>query len=770
MKSIELKIAILASGLLVVIGIAIGAFFIFSRGEKPQIGNEEPPTARQMTMQEKLAAQKEIKKFATYEQMAVFLEKTAQESSGDSYSYRTLGALNALEASPAPTALGPQAEFFAGTSAKTGDGTAASAPDYSRTNIQVAGVDEADIIKTDGNYIYALVRDKLHIIKSFPAAENKIVGSIDFTSRPQELFINGDRLAVFGVDSEFQNTELYRSFPRRSDYTYLSIYDITDRVAPKELRTLRYEGNYFSSRMIGSYVYLVTHTYQYGYTSDDPMPLPRVIENNAALPNTCTEGSACFAPDAYYFDIPYESYTLATLSSVNIADTESSVEGDVYVLPDAKNMYVSSGAAYITYTKRLDEYELMMEVARELMDPRLTEKERQQIAAIETAEDFILSRIEKMEKIGRVFERAVVKLSEEEQKNLARQGEDALKQKYAALRDELEKTVIHKIAIHENRIEYGATGEVKGSVLNQFSMDENGEHFRIATTKGREWPLFSDEGEQESYSNLYVLDAAMNVIGSLEHLAQGERIYSARFMQNRAYLVTFQQTDPLFVIDLTEPTAPRVLGELKIPGFSDYLHPYDDATLIGLGKDTEATEFGGVRQKGLKLSLFDVSNVSEPSEIDTLIIGESGSDSIATHDHKAFLFSREKNLLVIPASLMETKDRGWPEFSFGGALVFYIDKNGFKLRGKIDHSDEGAGSERDWWSGYGYFDNTVRRSLYIDNALYTFSNSYLKTHSLDDLHEISSIPFERNKIQSELPEPISPIEPPRIRTREEIQW
>lgn len=751
-----LKIAVGAVSLLVVVGIVTGSILLLQRGKGKQ--DNDITEKKTLTLQEKLALQKEIKKFASYEEMAAFLEKAAQESYSGGYSTRALTTLSSPSIETAPMAPTATPQYFSDIAVgSASDAKVPSTPDFSQTNIQVEGVDEADIIKTDGNYVYALVRNKLHIIKSLPAAESAIVASIDFKSRPQELFINDDRLAVFGVDSEFQSTELYRSFPRSSEYTYLSIYDISDRAAPKEIRTLRYEGNYFSSRMIGSRVYLVTNTYYYGYDID-PVPLPRVIEHNAVLPSTCAEGASCFAPDAYYFDIPYESYTLATLSSVNLADAASPIEGDVYVLPSAENMYVSPKAAYITYTKRLNEYEIMMEVAREIMGPRLTERERQQITAIEAAEDFILNRGEKMDKIGRVFERATAKLSEEEQENLGKQMEGALKQKYASLRDELEKTVIHKIAIENNRIEYAASGEVKGTVLNQFSMDENGDYFRIATTKGREWSRFSDEEDQESYSNLYVLDSAMKIVGSLEQLAKGERIYSARFMQNRAYLVTFQQTDPLFVIDLAEPTAPKVLGELKIPGFSNYLHPYDDTMLIGLGKDTEEAEFGGVRQKGLKLSLFDVADVAAPREVNTLVIGEAGSDSIATHDHKAFLFSKEKNLLVIPASLMETKDQGWPEFTFGGALVFRVDKNGFTLRGRIDHSDGGAGSDRDWWGGYGYFDNTVKRGLYIDSVLYTFSNSYLKAHSLDDLAEVATVAFEKEKVEEPILRPM--IEPP----------
>jgi uncharacterized secreted protein with C-terminal beta-propeller domain len=292
-------------------------------------------------------------------------------------------------------------------------------------------------------------------------------------------------------------------------------------------------------------------------------------------------------------------------------------------------------------------------------------------------------------------------------------------------------------------LEYAATGEVTGHVLNQFSMDENGDYFRIATTKSRVWSRYEEE-RIDPYSNLFVLDMDLKQIGELKNLAPGERIYSVRFMQGRAYLVTFLQTDPLFVIDLEDPKNPKVLGELKIPGFSNYLHPFDEDHLIGLGKDTDLTEWGGVRTKGVKLSLFNVADVANPKEVDTYILGDAGSDSIATRDHKAFLFSREKELLSIPVSIRESKGGGsYGKLNFVGAAVFDVTKDGFELKGRIDHSDGGRASESDYWRGYNYYDNTVRRSLYIDDTLYTFSNRYLKMNKLDDLDLVQNLRLKK---------------------------
>ena len=381
---------------------------------------------------------------------------------------------------------------------------------------------------------------------------------------------------------------------------------------------------------------------------------------------------------------------------------------------------------------------------KEIVYPRLSDKNQERIAKIEIVENFILSQEEKMNKISYIIEKYSSSLREEDRDKLENEVEDRLKQKYQDISKELEKTVIHKIALDDGKLEYKTFSEVTGKVLNQFSMDEYNGYFRIATTKNRAWSRF-EEWDKKSYNNLYVLDENLKQVGALENLAEDERIYSVRFMQNRAYMVTFKQMDPLFVIDLADPKNPKVLGKLKIPGYSDYLHPYDDTTLIGLGKDTSESEWGGVKVKGLKLSLFDVADVSNPKEIDVYVMGDSGSDSIALRDHKAFLFSHEKNLLSIPVSIRESLDnKGYGKLTFSGAAVFKVDKNGFKLKGKIDHSDSGKQSDRDYWSGYSYYDNTVKRSLYIDDVLYTFSNQYLKMNKLDDLGLVKRLELKKN--------------------------
>jgi uncharacterized secreted protein with C-terminal beta-propeller domain len=336
--------------------------------------------------------------------------------------------------------------------------------------------------------------------------------------------------------------------------------------------------------------------------------------------------------------------------------------------------------------------------------------------------------------------------------------QDAMEKAYEEISRETEKTVVQKIGIENGNIEYRGKGEVPGRLLNQFSMDENNGYFRVATTVQGTWNWRTGEQASPSTNNVYILDSSMNTAGKLEDLAPGESIYSARFMGDRCYLVTFKKTDPLFVIDLSDPYNPGVLGKLKIPGYSDYLHPYDENHIIGIGKETvEAEEWGRdfAWYQGVKLSLFDVSDVENPKEISKYVIGDRGTDSYALHDHKAFLFSRDKKLLVIPILLAEINEEQYPggvpdnaygEYVFQGAYVFSLDlESGFQLKGTVTHVEDGSLEKSGW---YWYSPYSVQRSLYIGDSLYTVSQGMVKANSMDGLNELAkvSLPVETQKI------------------------
>ncbi|HHL41720.1 MAG TPA: hypothetical protein ENJ36_03545, partial [Candidatus Bathyarchaeota archaeon] len=247
-------------------------------------------------------------------------------------------------------------------------------------------------------------------------------------------------------------------------------------------------------------------------------------------------------------------------------------------------------------------------------------------------------------------------------------------------------------------------------------------------------------------NNVYVLDEDLEIVGELEDLAPGEEIYSARFMGSRCYLVTFKKIDPLFTIDLSDPENPTVLGKLKIPGFSDYLHPYDENTLIGIGKETEESEEGDFAwHQGVKISLFDVSDVENPREIAKIEIGDRGSDSPARYDHHAFLFSRARNLLVIPILEAgideddfsgEVPDNFYGEYTYQGAYVFDISLEGIELRGQITHLQDDELLKSGFWFESEY---AVERSLYIEDNLYTMSQGMIKINDLETLEELAEI-------------------------------
>ena len=574
-----------------------------------------------------------------------------------------------MEMATSPMSLGTN---FVGTMAMK---ESSSTIKYSKTNIQVEGIDEADIIKTDGEYIYLLAKNKLIIAKAYPGEDAKILyeESLDQFSS-QELFIHEDRLLVFGYANYNHNQELgdikepipYKKYFRA---TAVKLFDISDKEDPELLRTADFEGHYLTSRKINEKVYFVVNAHP-GYYKNNPSICEKVVpqfreDNNEPQPITkCTN-------IGYVDDV--EARNFITLAAISMTDEDQEIEKET-ILGNGQNVYASLNSIYIAQHQRVY---------------------------------------------------GLGKLTEESQ----------------------EKTIVTKFNLNKGKISYIATGEVPGRILNQFSMDEHDNHFRIATTKGNVW------GEEKSSNNVYVLNSKMRTVGELEDLAPGEKIYSVRFMGDRGYVVTFKKVDPLFVIDLANPNNPTVLGKLKIPGYSDYLHPYDENHIIGIGKDTvEAEEDLKDRRnldfawyQGIKMAIFDVSDVENPIELHKVVIGDRGTNSEALHNHKAFLFDREKNLLVIPITLAEikgekTQDNQYGDYTFQGAYVFDLTlNNGFQLQGKISHYDDDQVYKK---SGY-YFSgkSSIKRSLYIEDVLYTLSDSRLQLNDLDSLERLKVLEF-----------------------------
>lgn len=670
----------------------------------------------------------QMKKFSNYQELKSFLDTNAVETAGY---YR--GAPGMIDlAMGMPTNNVAFNESLA-TSNKSISASSVS-DDYSRTNVQVEGVDEADIIKTDGNYIYAVVYQDLYIIKAEPANETRAVAKISFNSRPTDIYLEGKRLVVIGADNQLMETSVYKNFRRQSPYTFVKIFDLSDPENPKQIRDLDFEGSYRDSRIVSGRLYLIINNYN-SYIPGENI-VPRLVDGGKILSSDCSATGRCFAPDVYYFDLPYDSYNFTSINTLDLRADEAPVEAQTYILNGVQNIYVSTQNLFITYTQYLDEADLRLSVMRTVLTSKLSSAEQSRLTKIDQADGDILSAAEKKQKLLQLFQNFLTSRSSDEIVSLETEIEIALKQAYEDEAQNWERTVIYKLSLNGGQPVYRATASVPGAVLNQFSLDEDVDgNLRLATTRSRNFSVLA--GGQDSYSNLYILSADLQLLGKVENLAPGERIYSVRFLGKRAYLVTFKQTDPLFVLDLSNPKAPKLLGELKVPGFSNYLHPYDENTLIGLGRDTNLDAYGNVRTGGLKLSLFDVHDANNPRELDSYVAGGAGSSSLALYNHKAFLFSLDKNLLAIPASLTSAVDGNRTYFS--GALVFNIEAGKFVLKAQIDHSDGGKYQRSDSWCGPYCYDNSVQRILYIKDALYTFSNKYLKVNSLNDFQALQTV-------------------------------
>lgn len=511
-----------------------------------------------------------------------------------------------------------------------------SSRDYSNTNVQVEGVDEADIVKTDGEYIYVISNQKVVIVKAYPAEEAAILSNIVVNGLLRQVFINEERLVLFYENSAESETK-----------TVISIYDVFDKASPAMMREIAVDGTYFSSRMIGDYMYAVIRKGAW-------------LENDAvALPKISSEGvyEEVSATDIYYSSIIDYQYIFTTIVAVNLQNDKQAYK--TVLTGRATNMYVS------------------------------------------------------------------------------------LQNIYLAVSYYGEKTVLHRIHIENGEITYDADGKVPGTVLNQFSMDESEGYFRIATTSQITNPPEGSSWILNLQNNLYVLGMNLEIISKLEGIAPGEKIHSARFMGDICYLVTFRKVDPFFAIDLSNPYDPEILGELKITGYSDYLHLYDESHVIGVGKETVAAEQGDFSwYQGVKISLFDVADMSNPKEIAKYEIGDRGTDAPVLNDHKAFLFDRERNLLVIPVSVAEIDVSKYPngvpanaygEIVWQGAYVFTISmelEENLVLKGTISHIENG---------GVHNASQHITRALYIGEVLYTISNSKIMMNSLSDLSEINEV-------------------------------
>lgn len=574
-------------------------------------------------------------------------------------------------------AVANQSEAMKSTSTDAGT-------DYSTTNIQVNGVDEADIVKTDGKYIYQISNNSINIIDAYPVENMKLYKNINLSFSPMEIYVDDKYLTVIGSSYyEGNYTQADNNNKESEPYYYhsntvrIEIYNIEDVHNIQKERELELEGNYVSSRKVGSSLYLVTNKYidvYYILNENKEIPTPFYSDSS-----TGEDKINVGYDEIKYFPNSVESNYLM-VAGINLDEPEQGINVETY-LGAGQSIYASPEHLYVSVT---------------------------------------------------TYENTNSKLN-----GLSTEQPAQIKQ----------SSSIYKFKMKNGNIEYLDNNEVPGVILNQFSMDEYNGYFRITTTTGEVW-------NNNSNNNIYVLDESLEEVGKLENIAPGERIYSVRFMGNRAYMVTFKKVDPLYVIDLQNPSAPTILGELKIPGYSDYLHPYDENHLIGFGKEAVEAKDGSIGDgswayyQGMKIAVFDVSDVNNPKEKFVETIGDRGTDSELLYNHKALLFSKESGLLAFPVTVMEMKEPSndvtqYGQFQFQGAYVYHLDmETGFTLKSKITHlTEEEYQNSRDYWYDY---NSNINRILYIDDTLYTLSNDEIKAHSLTDYHEINQLELPIN--------------------------
>ncbi len=666
-----------------------------------------------------------LKKFNSTDDLKIFLldasARAAQESNamqgGATYAVPTMGSVM----SPiAPPTTSMQA-------AVSNAGSANQGPDYSTTNIQVAGVDEPDFIKNDGKYAYILSNDKLTIIEANPAETARIISKVGLDVSGQSLqnmFLNKDRLVIFytGNDQQYSIPK-YDYMPNTvsTTTTHAIVIDVSSKEDPKIIKDYQVDGSYYNARMIGDYVYFISTS-----NADYVHPTPPVVRESSKV---------IISPPIYYYDNPEPNYNFDTITSFDIFGNK--ITSQTFLMGSTGTLYVSNDALYMAHQEYYPYYYDASAKGRffKAIVPVLPEDLKNQITSIDNKSN--LDSDSKWVQISDLLQKSYNTMTDSGKAQLFDKIQKALADYDNNIQQDSQKTIIEKIAIDNGSLKYVAQGQVPGYLLNQYSMDESGTKLRVATTS----EYYNPQHGNGQSNNVYVLDQSLNVAGSLEKIAPNEKIYSARFMGDKLYLVTFHRIDPFFVIDLSADT-PKILGALKIPGYSSYLHPYDENHIIGIGKEVMQTEYGNSEPLGVKISLFDVSDVTNPVTVDTYRIGGATSNSDVLSDPKALLFDKEKNILSIPISQQQYMQAISPgggaipntygSNNWQGFYVFGVDpSHGFSVKGTITHYN---GTQ---YYGYG------SRSFYINDSLYTVTPGLMKINDINNIsHEINQVQLD----------------------------
>ena len=610
------------------------------------------------------------------------------------------------------------------------------ASEYSTTNTQVVDVDEADFVKNDGGFIYILADGRLQILDAWPAPDAHALSSTYVEGIPRRMFIHEDRAVIYSSldpiqamsadPSEWGMLGMFEPCTYGYDCEFtgdglalqVTILDISDRSAPTVERELVFTGSYLSARRIEDAIYTVV------YFSDPQALAPGLSYTPDAFSGWgwCDEGWTDEEVAAEFQALREDN--LAIIEELDLSqflpsvvDTRYTPQGEVVdatLLADCEGFYIdpsADGAALLSVVG----FDLV--AATPLKATTVVSRPGAVYASRESL--YIAVRHYAYETMGWYFE------------------EEA----------EIEEaTTLHKFLLHHQKasVGYMGSGVAKGRVLNQFSMDEFAGDLRVATTTGR-LPM------SQVHNTLSVLaeetDGGLSVIGQLDHIAPTEDIRSVRFNGETGFVVTFKKTDPLFVIDLSDPTTPTILGELKIPGFSTYMQMIDDDHILAMGYD--ADDQGSFAWfEGLQLQIFDVSDLTNPKVMHKTTIGTRGSTSDAATDHLAFTYFAARDLLAVPMTICEGGSGGGSYsdlMTFSGLLVFSVTlADGFELLGGVPHQEpetigDNWGACGNWWT---QSNSLVKRSIFMEDWVFSIAMDQIKVASVDDLeHPAVTLPL-----------------------------
>jgi hypothetical protein len=605
--------------------------------------------------------------------------------------------------------------------------------EVSETNNQVAGVDEADFVKNDADgYIYVIADGALQIVDGWPAAETQIIARVELEDTPKRMFVGDGWLLVYSSvaptsDEVADYDPWYYTHVGAGECTYgydcdftgdgqqtrLRLYDITDRTAPSLVRTIDTSATFISARRVGNAVHTVLY--------EEPellrtLPIsPEELSSEGLCTGTGTDGSVVgTGSDRIRVEAAFERLRAANLEAIATAPAEELLgtlednlgDGttggrDLETCAGFYDSPLADGTAYLTLMSFDPTAEAAVQTSTIISRPG---------ASYATADAYYVS--VRQNPYGGYW--------------------------YGDFADLEEASTVHKFRLAGASNAYVASGVVKGRVLNQFSMDEYDGHLRIATTTGH-------VPSPDVHSTLSVLSqegSALEVVGQVDDIAPTEDIRSVRFVGDQGYIVTFKKTDPLFVFDLADPEHPVIRGELKIPGFSTYMHPLDENHLLTIGYDAE-DQCDFAYFQGLLLQIFDVSDPDNPLQQHVVSIGTRGSSSEAATNHLAFNYFASEGVLALPITVCEDSAGGGNYgnlMTFSGVQFWDIDIDaGITLRGQVDHPYVDpydsetyyvGGACSNWWTDSS---SVVQRTIFMDEFAYSLSSDLLKVNDLNAL-------------------------------------